>query len=167
MLIGTPAYLAIWVLCADTCRNDKVARKRNIPEDKPKEIKYLRSGRRACHLGDSKSYDSLCTNPGCRLCVAIKSGFRHLDFQQQQVNHGIRFGGGIYLTASSNDVFEYANDLRKDSEYLAVIATRTVLGNIQFLSAEDHTRMTPDKGFDSGAKHFKVILSVFNLETRG
>ncbi|KAK0211551.1 hypothetical protein IW262DRAFT_1468088 [Armillaria fumosa] len=133
---------------------DEVARKRKIPDDKSKEIKCFRSERRACHLGDSKSYDSLCTNPGCRLCVAIESGFgSSLDFKQQQVNRGakdgIRFGGGIYLSASSNKAFEYAKNLRKGSEYLAVIATRTVLGNIQLLSAEDHTRMTPDKGFDS------------------
>ncbi len=44
---------------------------------------------------------------------------------------------------------QYAKDLKNGSEYLAVLATRTVLGNIQILSTEDRTRIAPDKGYDS------------------
>ncbi|KAK0467746.1 uncharacterized protein EV420DRAFT_1684195 [Desarmillaria tabescens] len=150
-------YLITWTAEMRTsfdAYREEVARKRNRADDKPKEIKCFRSERRACRLGDSKSYDSLCNNQNCRLCVAIKTSFgTSLDFKRQQVNSGakdgIRFGGGIYMSASSNKAFEYAKNLKKGSEYLAVLVTRTVLGNIQILSAEDHTRMEPNKGYDS------------------
>ncbi|KAK0232322.1 hypothetical protein EDD85DRAFT_956161 [Armillaria nabsnona] len=150
-------YLITWSADMRTsfdAYREEVARKRNIPDGKPKEIKCFRSERRACHLGDWKSYDSLCTNPNCRLCVAIKTGFRSsLDFKQQQVKcgakDGVRFGGGIYLSASSNKALQYAKNLKNGSEYLAVLATRTVLGNVQILSTEEHTRTAPDKGYDS------------------
>jgi hypothetical protein len=72
-------------------RSDEVARKRNTPADKHKEIKCFRSERRACHLGDSEFSKSLCTNPSCRLCAVIKTGFRvSLEFQRQQVARGAK-----------------------------------------------------------------------------
>ncbi|KAF8194087.1 hypothetical protein BJ912DRAFT_959277 [Pholiota molesta] len=100
---------------------DEVARKRNTPADKHKEIKCFRSERRACHLGDSE--------------------FRN--------RNGVPFGGGIYMNAGPNEALEYAKDHRNGSEYHAVLVTRTVLGNMQTLSVEDHGRMSPDRGYDS------------------
>jgi hypothetical protein len=44
---------------------------------------------------------------------------------------------------------EYAKGHRNGSEYHAVLVTRTVLGNMQTLSVEDHGRMAPDRGYDS------------------
>ncbi|KAF8185729.1 hypothetical protein BJ912DRAFT_973020 [Pholiota molesta] len=133
---------------------DEVARKRNTPADKPKEIKCFRSERRACHLGDSEFSKSLCTNPSCRLCAVIKTGFRvSLESQRQQVargaNNGVPFGGGIYMNAGPNEALEYAKDHGNGSEYHAVLVTRTVLGNMQTLSVEDHGRMSPDRGYDA------------------
>ncbi|KAK0467737.1 uncharacterized protein EV420DRAFT_1259323 [Desarmillaria tabescens] len=133
---------------------EEVARKRNIPDDKPKEVKCFRSEKRACSLGDKRSDTKLCWMSNCRLCPAIRTAFKSsLEYKRRMVMNnatiGVRFGGGLYMSPSSNKAIQYAVNLSEGSEYLTVLVTRTVLGKMQFLKDEQHHRLSPDKGYDS------------------
>ncbi|KAF9471903.1 hypothetical protein BDN70DRAFT_909268 [Pholiota conissans] len=132
---------------------EKVAMMRNIAKGKLKEIKCFRSEKRACNLGDKKPY-RLCNMPSCHLCPAILTGFKSsLDYKRQVAKSGketgVRFGGGLYMSPTSNKAFHYAINLSEGSAYLAVLVTRTVLGNMQNLQNEEHHRFSPDAGYDS------------------
>lgn len=54
---------------------DSVAKLRKTPKNRAKECKCFRSEQRACRLGDRKSAKP-CTNRNCRLCQAIRTGFK-------------------------------------------------------------------------------------------
>lgn len=136
---------------------ERVAKLRKIPKGKAKEIKSFRSERRACRLGDRVPCTT-CKNSGCRLCLAIRSAFKSsLDYKRKMVHanatSGIRFGGGVYMAPASNKAFQYAVNLSKGSNYLTTLVTRTVLGNMQLLTTEQHHRLAPNKGYDSVKAH--------------
>ncbi|KZV67929.1 hypothetical protein PENSPDRAFT_697946 [Peniophora sp. CONT] len=154
---------------------DRIATLRGTPKGfKDNEIKCFRSESRACRLGDTESATRLCEWADCRLCLAIKTGFEaSLLYKQQRVwsgsRAGVRFGGGIYMSPDSDKAFEYAVDVDNAynrSPYSAVLVTRTVLGNKQYLTSEDCTRLQPDPDYDSAygfsAKDGRIEHIVYN-----
>ncbi|KAK0467765.1 uncharacterized protein EV420DRAFT_1259286, partial [Desarmillaria tabescens] len=115
--------------------------------------KYCRKVARMRKIGKGKLKE-LCSMSNCRLCPTIRTAFKSsLEYKHQMVMNnattGIRFGGGLYMSPSSNRAIKYALNLLEGSEYLTVLVTRTVLGKMQFLKDEQHHRLSPDKGYDS------------------
>lgn len=79
---------SVSILCdqrLNECVRDRVAKLRKTPKNKAKECKCFRSERRECRLGDAKPY-KMCKKPTCRLCKAIKTGFKaSLEFKRNMV----------------------------------------------------------------------------------
>ncbi|KAI0803131.1 hypothetical protein BC629DRAFT_1591221 [Irpex lacteus] len=149
---------------------DNVAKKRKL---KTKEVKRFRSEKRACHLGDSKKNMKFCKRKSCNMCKAIKSSFHDtLKFKQglakKKSKVGVRFGGGIYISPTSNRAFNYAKNVSGNrSHKLALMSVRCVLGKVQKLSKEEHGRLKPNKGYDSvegKAANGQTELVVYNAD---
>ncbi|KAK0496331.1 hypothetical protein EDD18DRAFT_1309518 [Armillaria luteobubalina] len=138
-------YLITWTASQHSSfekYRERVAKLRKIPKGKAKEIKSFHSERRASAVD----------------CLAICSAFKSsLDYKRKMVHanttSGIHFGGGVYMVPASNKAFQYAVNLSKGSNYLTTLVTRTVLGNMQLLMAEQHHRLAPNKGYDSVKAH--------------
>lgn len=126
-------------------------------KDKPKEVKRFRCEARMCRLGDPGESTALCRMPMCHLCRAIETGFKTtLDYKRSlspMQQRGVRFGRGIYMAASSSKAFQYASNGDSRSEHQAVLVTRVVLGNPQWLCKEDHKKEKLDKGYHSVEAH--------------
>ncbi|OAX34576.1 hypothetical protein K503DRAFT_698460 [Rhizopogon vinicolor AM-OR11-026] len=128
---------------------DSVQRRTNIPCGN--EVKRFRAERRVCHLGEP-GYLSLCHHRDCRLCDAIRTGFKSSLAHKRKVppmGPGIRLGHGIYTTPTSSKAFDYAVNIHNQSKVKTVIYSRVVLGRSFMMVNEMPSLWSPPLGFDS------------------
>ncbi|KAJ8588574.1 hypothetical protein M405DRAFT_740076 [Rhizopogon salebrosus TDB-379] len=116
------------------------------------EVKRFRAERRACHLGEPGQL-SLCRRHDCRLCYAIRTGFKstlaHKRSVQPMGYAGIRLGHGIYATPTSSKAFQYATNTRDQSRVKTVIYSRVVLGKAFRTAREMPLLRNAPSGYDS------------------
>ncbi|KAI0803132.1 hypothetical protein BC629DRAFT_1591222 [Irpex lacteus] len=139
----------------------KVAKKRKMSQ-KRAEVKRFRAEARACRLGDSGK-GKLCNLPkgSCRLCTAIRTGFKYsLEYKRNFVKQGridgVRYGGGLYMAPSSSKAYQYAKNEGKagGSKLRAVLMARVVLGRPEQMYTGDVRKLSPRPGFDSVETHY-------------
>ncbi|KZT64779.1 hypothetical protein DAEQUDRAFT_759736 [Daedalea quercina L-15889] len=148
---SVPTVHKIWKIYCDKQHNGQfsryrlsVERLRNIPNGNSK--RRWHGTIRACNIGDSEAWASVCQSNACSLCGIIKTSFR-LANAGQRTNFG-RFGAGIYTSATSSKANDYVHQ-RGRSPYKAMLLSDVVMGKAIKLTTDNVSLREAPAGYDS------------------
>jgi len=91
-----------------------------------------------CNLGTSST--DPCTNPKCRVCSILRSGFL---IKKSGANFGwLRYGNGLYFSATSSKAYDYGNQR-------AIFVCNVVVGRPHRAATDMPNLTEPPQGMDS------------------
>jgi len=100
---------------------------------------------RRCRLGDTSSANALCGLSNCNLCRIIQRSFQVAKAGQR--TNFIRFGAGIYTSATSSKANDYSAGSASPNK--AMLLNDVVLGRVAKLIRTNTSLRKPPPGFDA------------------
>jgi len=114
------------------------------------ELRRFHGTQRECNVGDNGNKD-MCASPTCPLCCIMKTSF---DITKTAAGTFMRYGNGIYTSATSSKADSYSKNIGKNigksaTNLKAMLLTKVAAGEVKKVYTNFTNLKEPPRGYDS------------------